>query len=107
MSKPGGWIPVKPVTLEVIKICLEVRPKIEEMVGTVFKIFIPVVYSSQVVEGMNYIVKVLVDVDGDGVCVHALIFQALPCYGGELSVTKIQYPKPFDVPLNASEHLQK
>uniref|UniRef100_A0A8C2AAQ1 Cystatin domain-containing protein n=1 Tax=Cyprinus carpio TaxID=7962 RepID=A0A8C2AAQ1_CYPCA len=106
MSKPGGWSPVKPVTLEVIKICLEVRPKIEEMVGTDFQIFIPVVYSSQVVEGMNYMVKVLVDVDGDGVCVHALIFQALPCYGGELSVTKIQYPKPFNDPL-IHEHLQK
>uniref|UniRef100_A0A8C2FBR4 Cystatin domain-containing protein n=1 Tax=Cyprinus carpio TaxID=7962 RepID=A0A8C2FBR4_CYPCA len=77
------------------------------MVGTDFQIFIPVVYSSQVVEGMNYMVKVLVDVDGDGVCVHALIFQALPCYGGELSLTKIQYPKTFNDPLIPSEHLQK
>uniref|UniRef100_A0A672RK93 Cystatin-A-like n=1 Tax=Sinocyclocheilus grahami TaxID=75366 RepID=A0A672RK93_SINGR len=102
---PGGWSPVKPVTLEVIKICLEVRPEIEKMVGTNFKIYIPVVYSSQVVAGINY--KFKVNEYGDGVCVHALIFQALPCYGGELSVTEIQHPKPFDDPLIPSEHLQK
>ncbi|XP_016315250.1 cystatin-B-like [Sinocyclocheilus anshuiensis] len=107
MSMPGGWIPLELVTQEVKKMCLEVRPKIEKMVGTNFKIYIPLVYSSQVVAGINYKFKVLVDVDGDGVCVHALIFQALPCYGGERSVTEIQYPKSIDDPLIPSKHLQK
>lgn len=41
-----------------VSLFIQVRPKIEEMVGTDFQIFIPVVYSSQVVEGMNYMVKV-------------------------------------------------
>ncbi|KAL1273641.1 hypothetical protein QQF64_026455 [Cirrhinus molitorella] len=68
---------------------------IEKKVGTDFEIYFPTVYSSQVVTGFNYMVKVLVDVCGDGVCVHAKIFQDLPCRGGELTVTKVQYPKHF------------
>ncbi|KAK2910882.1 hypothetical protein Q8A67_003015 [Cirrhinus molitorella] len=89
------WSSVMPVTPEVIKICLEVRPMIEKKVGTNFKMYFPVVYCSQVVLGMNYMVKVLVDLCGDGVCVDAKIFRDLPCHGGELTVTKVQYPKPF------------
>ncbi|KTG40964.1 hypothetical protein cypCar_00042702 [Cyprinus carpio] len=91
-----AWTKVKPVTLEVIKICIEVRPQIEKMKEDNWKIYIPVVYS-QIVKGMNYVVKVLVDEHGDGVCVHAMI--KLPCNGGELSVTGIQFHKKFDDPL--------
>ncbi|KAF4113888.1 cystatin-A-like [Onychostoma macrolepis] len=95
MTELGGWSEVKPVTLEVIKICLEVRPIVEKTVETDFtETYIPVVYRSQIVNGENYLVKVLVD--EDGVCVHLNIYQTLPCDGGELSVTGIQYPKPFD-----------
>ncbi len=41
-----------------VSLFIQVRPKIEKMVGTNFKIYIPVVYRSQVVEGENYLVKV-------------------------------------------------
>ncbi|XP_026096395.1 cystatin-A-like [Carassius auratus] len=107
MSNFGGWSDIKLFNPEVKRICFEVRPEIEKKIGTDFKIFIPVVYSSQLVAGKNYMFKVLVNVDGDGVCVHALIFQALPCDGGELIVTEIQYPKSVDDPLIPPEHLQK
>ncbi|KAK2910885.1 hypothetical protein Q8A67_003018 [Cirrhinus molitorella] len=95
MSKPGGWSPVEQVTLKEKQIFLEVRPMIEKKVGTDFKMYFPVVYSSQVVSGTNYMVKVLVDVCGDGLCVHAKIFQDLPCRGEQLTVTEVQYPKLF------------
>ncbi|XP_059405020.1 cystatin-A-like [Carassius carassius] len=107
MPMCGGWSDIKLFDPEVKKICLEVRPMIEKMVGTDFKIFIPLVWSSQVVAGTNYMFKVLVDVDGDGVCVHALIFQPLPCSEKELSVMKIQCHKSIDDPLIPPEHLQK
>ncbi|XP_052411740.1 cystatin-B-like [Carassius gibelio] len=103
----GGWTDIRLFDPEMKKICSELRPEIEKTVGTDFKIFIPVVWSSQVVAGTNYMFKVLVDVDGDGECVHALIFQALPCYGGGLSVTDIQRHKSVDDPLIPLEHLQK
>ncbi|KAK2910880.1 hypothetical protein Q8A67_003013 [Cirrhinus molitorella] len=97
----GGWSPVMPVTLEVIKICLEVRHSIEERVEnkTDSKIFIPLVYSSQTVAGKNYLVKVLLDGKEDGLCVHAKIYQALPCHEGKLSVTGTHFPKTFYDPL--------
>ncbi|XP_026096197.1 cystatin-A-like isoform X1 [Carassius auratus] len=107
MSIPGGWSHIKLFDPEVKKICLELRPEMEKKIGTDFKIFIPVVYSYQVVAGTNYMFKVLVDADGDGECVHALIFQALPCYGGELIVKEIQCHKSVDDPLIPLEHLQK
>ncbi|XP_026096198.1 cystatin-A-like isoform X2 [Carassius auratus] len=107
MSIPGGWSHIKLFDPEVKKICLELRPEMEKKIGTDFKIFIPVVYSYQVVAGTNYMFKVLVNADGDGVCFHALIFQPLPCTGNKPNMTEFQYPKSVDDPLIPLEHLQK
>ncbi|XP_052412335.1 cystatin-B-like [Carassius gibelio] len=101
MSMCGGWSPVKPVTLEVIKICLEMRKPIEDRVedGNDSKVYIPSVYSSQIVNGTNYVVKVFLGGRDDGVCVHAKIHQALPCNDGKLTLSRFQFPKTFDEPL--------
>ncbi|XP_050958112.1 cystatin-B isoform X2 [Labeo rohita] len=69
----GGWSTVNPVTLEVIKICFEI------------------------VNGTNYVVKVLLSLDG--LCVHMKIYQSLDCDGAKLSLIEIQFPKTFDDPL--------
>ncbi len=37
---------------------IQVRTAVEEKVGEGFKIYIPVVYRSQIVNGKNYLVKV-------------------------------------------------
>uniref|UniRef100_A0A672RJU8 Cystatin domain-containing protein n=2 Tax=Sinocyclocheilus grahami TaxID=75366 RepID=A0A672RJU8_SINGR len=102
MSMPGGWSPVKPVTLEVIKICLEMRKQIEDNVenGSDSKVYIPLVYSSQIVNGTNYVVKVFLGGRDDGVCVHAKVHQALACSGGKLTLSGFQFPKTFGEPLN-------
>ncbi|KAL1273648.1 hypothetical protein QQF64_026462 [Cirrhinus molitorella] len=99
----GGWSPMEQVTLEK-QIFLEVRPMIEKEVGTDLRFYFPIVYSSQLVSGTNCMVKVLVDVCGDGECVHAKIFWDLPCCGGKLTVTEVQYPKCFYDMLEPFEH---
>ncbi|XP_026097609.1 cystatin-B-like [Carassius auratus] len=96
----GAWTKVKPVTLEVIKICIEVKTRIEKIIDD-SKTFIPLLYSrfpSQFEKGTNYFVKVLVD-HGDGVCVHVKIHQAPICNGGKLRVTGILFDKTFVDPL--------
>ncbi|KAF4113887.1 cystatin-B-like [Onychostoma macrolepis] len=101
MTELGAWSEVKPVTLEVIKICLEMRKQIEENVENEkdSKVYIPLVYASQVVNGTNYVVKVFLGGRDDGVCVHAKIHQALACHEGKLTLSGFQFPKTFDEPL--------
>ncbi|XP_067264530.1 cystatin-A-like [Chanodichthys erythropterus] len=90
MSAPGGWSPVEPVTPEVEKICLEVKSHIEERIRNNSGVYTPISFAHQVVEGINYVVKVQVGVD---LCVHAMIFAALPCHGGKRTVTGIHFPQ--------------
>ncbi|XP_067263583.1 lipocalin-like isoform X1 [Chanodichthys erythropterus] len=92
----GGWSPVTPVTPEVMNICLKVKSDIEANSGTNFAVYIPLSFASQIVAGVNYVVKVKV---GEDKCVHAMIFQELPCYGGDVTVNRVQYPKSLNDPL--------
>ncbi|XP_051748738.1 cystatin-B-like isoform X1 [Ctenopharyngodon idella] len=92
----GGFTPEEPVTPEEEKICREVKSDIEEKAGTNFDVYIPLSFASQIAEGTNYLAKVYVGVDK---CVHVMIFQALPCNGGELTVTGVQHPKTASEPL--------
>ncbi|KAK7172540.1 hypothetical protein R3I93_002606 [Phoxinus phoxinus] len=92
----GGWSPEALVTEEVKKICIKEKTLIEKETGADFKGYIPLTFRSQIVAGENYLVKVYVGVNK---CVHALIFQALPCNGGGLTVTRVQYPKTANDPL--------
>ncbi|XP_005168661.3 cystatin-A-like [Danio rerio] len=90
---PGGWSDEKPVTLEVIQICLQVRRFILEKSENHSRIFIPLKFRYQIVAGKNYLVKVYVAEDK---CAHALIYQSTD---GKLTVEVVQYPKTFDDPL--------
>uniref|UniRef100_A0A8C2KBC5 Uncharacterized protein n=1 Tax=Cyprinus carpio TaxID=7962 RepID=A0A8C2KBC5_CYPCA len=84
----GNWSPeMKPVTLEVIKICIESTD-----------VTVKLVKCFSILKCISFC-QVLVDEHGDGLCVHAMIYQALPCNGGKLSVTGIKFPKTFDDPL--------
>ncbi|KAI2646553.1 Cystatin-B [Labeo rohita] len=95
----GGWSTVNPVTLEVIKICFEVKQLIQKRVEKEndLMIYNPLLYASQIVNGTNYVVKVLLSLDG--LCVHMKIYQSLDCDGAKLSLIEIQFPKTFDDPL--------
>ncbi|XP_051749034.1 cystatin-B-like isoform X2 [Ctenopharyngodon idella] len=101
MSACGGFIPEKPVTPEEVKICREMKPFIEAKAGANFRAYIPLSFRTQVVAGVKYLVKVYVGVDK---CVHVMIFQALPCNGGKLTVTGVQHPKTASEPLIPFDH---
>ncbi|XP_044274490.1 leukocyte cysteine proteinase inhibitor 1-like isoform X2 [Varanus komodoensis] len=55
-------------------------------------------YSTQVVSGTNYVIKVQ---HGDAATdyVHLWVFQALPCYGGGLKLSRYQLGKTRDDPI--------
>ncbi|XP_039517548.1 cystatin-B-like [Pimephales promelas] len=85
----GGWSKVEPVTDEVENICIEAG----KQAGVHFDVFIPKIYQYQIVAGKNYLVKVKVSEDNK--YLHVKIFQDLPCNGGKLTVTGVQYPKLY------------
>ncbi|XP_051552402.1 cystatin-A5-like [Myxocyprinus asiaticus] len=96
-QQSGGWSPVEPATPEVQQICDKVKPQVEVLVpGADVNVFSAVSFAYQIVAGMNYVIKV--DVDGN-VCVHVMVSAALPCFGEELKVLRIQYPKDPSDPL--------
>ncbi|KAG1931583.1 leukocyte cysteine proteinase inhibitor 1-like [Pimephales promelas] len=89
-SVAGEWSPLI-VTEDVEKILYEVKPDIEKAVGTHFHVFIPISHRFQIEEGINYVVMVYT---GGNTCVYAMISQAFPWHGGELSVPEVLYPEP-------------
>ncbi|XDV21697.1 hypothetical protein PO909_026733 [Leuciscus waleckii] len=98
----GGWSTVKPVTEEVKEICIKEKSEIEKKAAINFKDYIPLLYKSQTVAGTNYLVKLDVCQENgtlEDKCVHVMIHQALPCNGGKLTVTGVQYPKTIIDPL--------
>uniref|UniRef100_A0A3P9M9A7 Cystatin-B n=1 Tax=Oryzias latipes TaxID=8090 RepID=A0A3P9M9A7_ORYLA len=81
---------------DIQKICDLVRDQVEKMAVKHFDLFVAISYRSQVVAGTNYFIKVHV---GGDKYVHVRVWHKLPCYGGELEVTNIQYPKTLDDPI--------
>jgi len=74
----GGFGDAKPADDEVKKVVNETKADVEKKLGTTFNVFEPVCYKTQVVAGVNYLVKI--KVDGDKY-VHAKIYQPLPNSG--------------------------
>ena len=80
----GGHSNAKEITPEVTEMVNSVRGQIETQLNSTFEVFEPVSYTTQVVAGTNFTVKIRV---GDGVFVSVKIFRPLPCNGTELEVT--------------------
>jgi len=57
----GGTSTVREVDSVVRGICEEIRKELEEKAGTQFPEFEPLQYCSQVVNGINYFVKIRID----------------------------------------------
>ena len=55
---PGGLGDVKEVDEEVTILATNMKEQVEENLGETFDIFEPILYTTQVVAGINYIIKV-------------------------------------------------
>ncbi|XP_063052189.1 cystatin-B-like [Engraulis encrasicolus] len=87
----GGLSSLKGAYPEMQRMCEKVRPKDN------YRYFYPILYRMQVVAGTNYFIKVHVDEDK---YVHICVSQALPCNGGECSISGIQSNKTLEDPID-------
>ena len=74
---PGGFDDVKEVDEDVTIIALNMKERVEDTLGETFDIYEPVLYTTQVVAGTNYKIKVHV---GDERFIHIKIYVPLPVY---------------------------
>ena len=72
----GGFGNARDADDNVKALALEMKPKVEQALGTTFGTFEAVKYVTQVVAGTNYKIKVKV---GDEQYVHIKVFVPLPC----------------------------
>ena len=72
----GGFGDAKDADDKVKALALEMKPKAEAALGATFATFDAVKYTTQVVAGTNYNIKVNV---GDGKYVHIKVYVPLPC----------------------------
>ncbi|KAI2665055.1 Cystatin-B [Labeo rohita] len=89
-TKVGGPSQVKQATPEVQKICDEVKHQAEEKAGKKFDVFVAKSFTTQVVAGTNYFIKVNVGCDQ---FVHLRVHKSLPHSGQQLQVQGIQTSK--------------
>ena len=76
----GGFGNSRPADDKVKALALEMKPKVEQALGTTYTQFEAVQYTTQVVAGVNYKIKVKV---GDEDYVHIKVFVPLPCNSTE------------------------
>jgi len=82
----GGHSNSKDVDDTCREIVTSVKPKVETQMNSTFTTFEPVSYTTQVVAGTNFVIKVHV---GDGKHLSVKVFRPLPCNGTELEVTEV------------------
>ncbi|XP_063676799.1 cystatin-B-like isoform X3 [Bolinopsis microptera] len=78
--KCGGTSDAKPANDEIRAIVTQVKGAVEDHAKKSYSVFEPHSYTTQVVAGTNYFVKVKTAAHGE--FVHLRIFEHLPCYGG-------------------------
>ncbi|KAL2094422.1 hypothetical protein ACEWY4_009141 [Coilia grayii] len=92
----GGTGPVNEATPEIQAICDEVKPHVEEKTGKKYDVFTAKQYTSQVVAGTNFFIKVHV---GGEDHVHIRVFQSLPHAGLKKEVHSVQTDKSHHDPI--------
>ena len=83
----GGFGNAQPADDNVKSLVAKVKADTEGKLGKTFSVFEAVSFTSQVVNGTNYHVKVKV---GDNDYVHVQVYEALPCYGGKVELKEAE-----------------
>nr|ACO13616.1 Cystatin-B [Esox lucius] len=94
--KCGGVAEAKDATPEVQQICDEVKPLAEEKAGKKLDVFVAKKFTTQVVAGTNFFIKVLV---GGDEYVHMRVHKSLPHAGGKLELNAVQTPEADHDPI--------
>ncbi|KAF7669262.1 hypothetical protein LDENG_00203170 [Lucifuga dentata] len=96
MSCCGGLGPAQDANEEIQQISNVVKPHVEIKTGKSYEIFTAKSYTTQVVAGTNYFIKVHVGGDDH---VHLRVHKKLPCHGGELELHGVQESKKGNDPI--------
>ncbi|XP_029313723.1 cystatin-B-like [Cottoperca gobio] len=94
--KCGGCSAATEADEEIQKICDSVKADAEAKAGKTYEMFTAKSFTSQVVAGTNYFIKIHV---GGEDHVHLRVSKKLPCYGGELELTDMQCSKSHQDPI--------
>ena len=92
----GGLGELQKATAETQMLINSVRQAAEDQAGQKFEEFKAISFKSQVVAGINFFVKVEVDVGGGGKFVHLRVYQPLPHTGEPPKLDGIQLNKTAD-----------
>ncbi|KAJ3611824.1 hypothetical protein NHX12_021837 [Muraenolepis orangiensis] len=87
----GGPSEVMEASEYVQELCNEVKASVEGGNNQKYDVFVAKSYTSQVVSGTNYFIKVHV---GGDVHIDIVVHEALQCHGGLVSLLGFPEPKP-------------
>ena len=93
----GGFTKARLADDEMKKIVKEIQPKIEERTNEKYTVFEAISFKSQVVKGVNYVVKILVDNES---FLHARIY--VPLGKEEKKILEVLTKKELEDPLEIS-----
>ena len=79
----GGFGQAKAADESIVAICNDIKGQTESHLNATYNTFEPINYTSQVVAGTNFMIKVKV---GDADYIHIKVHRPLPCNGTELKL---------------------
>ena len=97
MNMFGGFSKAKLATDDIKKIVKEIQPKIEERTNEKYNVFEAISFKSQVVKGVNYVIKVLV---GNENYIHIRLY--VPLGNEEKKILEVLTKKELEDPLDIS-----
>ena len=93
----GGFTKARLADDEIKKLVKEIQPKIEERTNEKYTVFEAISFKSQVVKGVNYVIKILV---GDEKYIHIRIY--VPLGNEEKKILEVLTKKELEDPLDIS-----